>query len=70
MEVKEIKKLRKRMGLSLENFGKAVGVSWHTIYMWEHEKMQPSQLARRGLEMVRSQFEADNKSKKKGRERK
>ena len=32
---------RQRLGLSAENFGKLVGVSGQTIYMWESEKARP-----------------------------
>lgn len=32
---------RQRLGLSAENFGKLVGVSGQTIYLWESEKTRP-----------------------------
>jgi DNA-binding transcriptional regulator YiaG len=32
---------RKRLGLSAEKFGKLVGVSGQTIYLWESEKTKP-----------------------------
>jgi len=32
---------RQRLGLSAENFGKLIGVSGQTIYLWEAEKTKP-----------------------------
>lgn len=32
---------RRRLGLSAENFGKLIGVSGQTIYLWEAEKTKP-----------------------------
>jgi len=34
---------RKRLGLSAADFGKLVGVTGHTIYMWEHGTSRPRQ---------------------------
>lgn len=32
---------RNRLGLSQEEFGKLLGVSSHTIFLWEHAKVDP-----------------------------
>ena len=41
MTPKQIKALRLSLGLSQENFGGKVGVSWTTINRWENGKSKP-----------------------------
>lgn len=44
-----IRELRQLLGLTQEQFGLQVGVSYETINRWENGKMQPSPLALRQL---------------------
>lgn len=44
-----IRKVRKELGQSQEQFAQAVGVSFATVNRWENGKTVPSQLARRAL---------------------
>ncbi len=44
---------RRRLGLSAENFGKLVGVSGQTIYLWEAEKTKPRNGQLRAISAVR-----------------
>lgn len=53
MEAKEVKAIRAELGLSQEQFAKLLGVSWMTVWRWEHgAKMSP--LAKRRLEDVKN----------------
>lgn len=36
-----LRKHRERIGLSAEDYGKLVGVSGQSVYMWENEKSKP-----------------------------
>jgi len=38
-----LRKHREKLALSAEDYGKLVGVSGQSIYMWEHEKSKPRQ---------------------------
>lgn len=44
---------RQRLGLSAEKFGKLVGVSGQTIYLWESEKTKPRNLQLQAIVAVR-----------------
>lgn len=41
--VKGLRSMRAKLGLSAEDFGKLVGVSGQSIYLWEAEKTKPRQ---------------------------
>ena len=45
--VASVKSQRRRLGVSAMEFGKLIGVTGHTVYMWEHGASRPraSQLA-------------------------
>jgi len=49
MTADEIKKLRKKLGLSQEEFGAKVGVTGSTIANWESEQTKPSKMAQRNF---------------------
>ena len=40
---KSVRAQRKRLKLSAGEFGKLIGVSGQTVYLWEHEKTRPRQ---------------------------
>ncbi len=50
---------RRRLGLSAENFGKLVGVSGQTIYLWEAEKTKPRNGQLRAISAVRKMGKRD-----------
>jgi DNA-binding transcriptional regulator YiaG len=52
MTPKEIKKLRKNLGLSQEHFAHKLGVSVGTVCRWEGGKVKPSPLALEKLKEV------------------
>lgn len=41
--VKGLRSLRAKLGLTAEDFGKLVGVSGQSVYLWEAEKTKPRQ---------------------------
>lgn len=45
-----VRELRQLVGLTQEQFGMKIGVSYETISRWENGKMQPSSLALKQLE--------------------
>lgn len=47
-----IRELRQHTGLTQEQFGKKIGVSYETVSRWENGRMQPSSLAMRQLEQL------------------
>jgi len=53
MEAKEIKQLRKRLGLTQTGLADKLGVTKTTVLNWEHELAKPSKLARRQLDRLR-----------------
>ena len=46
----EIRTLRKRLGLTQEEFAHAVAVTFSTVNRWENGHAKPSKLARRAIE--------------------
>jgi len=53
-----IRELRQHTGLTQEQFGKKIGVSYETVSRWENGKMQPSSLALRQIEQVMQGLDA------------
>lgn len=49
MDVKEIKGLRKELGLSQEQLAREIGVSLRSVARWESGEGKPSQMALRAL---------------------
>jgi DNA-binding transcriptional regulator YiaG len=45
----EIRELRKRLGLTQEEFAHAVAVTFSTVNRWENGHAKPSKLARRAI---------------------
>ena len=39
---RNIRKMRTGSGWTVEHLADIVGVSWHTVYKWEHARMSPS----------------------------
>lgn len=59
----EIRELRKRLGLTQEEFAHAVAVTFSTVNRWENGHAKPSKLARRAIESlatVRSSGQANS----------
>lgn len=48
----EIRNLRKRLGLTQEEFAHAVAVTFSTVNRWENGHARPSKLARRAIESL------------------
>jgi DNA-binding transcriptional regulator YiaG len=48
----EIRDLRKRLGLTQEEFAHAVAVTFSTVNRWENGHAKPSKLARRAIEAL------------------
>lgn len=48
-----IKAQRNRLNLSQEEFGKLLGVSGHTVFLWEHKKVAPRPKIRGAFAAVR-----------------
>ena len=48
----EIRNLRKRLGLTQEEFAHAVAVTFSTVNRWENGHAKPSKLARRAIESL------------------
>lgn len=51
-----IRELRQLTGLTQEQFGLRVGVSYETVSRWENGRMQPSSLAFRQLQQLAQEF--------------
>jgi DNA-binding transcriptional regulator YiaG len=47
-----IRELRKRLGLTQEEFAHAVAVTFSTVNRWENGHAKPSKLARRAIEAL------------------
>ncbi len=57
MTSKQVKQIREALGLTLEEFGRAMLVSWTTVWRWEHggaAKMDP--LRRLALEQIHAEL--------------
>lgn len=52
-----VRELRQLLGLTQEEFGKKIGVSYETVSRWENGKMQPSSLALRQLGQVMQELD-------------
>jgi DNA-binding transcriptional regulator YiaG len=50
----EIRNLRKKLGLTQEEFAHAVAVTFSTVNRWENGHAKPSKLARRAIEALMS----------------
>src|SRR5439155_24577766 len=48
----EIRELRKRLGMTQEEFAHAVAVTFSTVNRWENGHAKPSKLARRAIEAL------------------
>ena len=63
MDGADIKKLRKRLALTQEEFSYEIGVTFATVNRWENSKSKPSRLALRTLAVLREKTEgAANRS--------
>ncbi|MCK9369862.1 helix-turn-helix domain-containing protein [Candidatus Dojkabacteria bacterium] len=49
ISAKEIKDLRDSLGLTQEQFAQKLGVTFSTVFRWEHSKSPPSPLAQKAL---------------------
>ena len=52
MDGVEIRKLRKQLNLTQEEFAHEIGVTFATVNRWENRKSKPSRLALRMLAML------------------
>lgn len=53
----KIKRLRKRLGLTQEQFAASVGVTFSTVNRWESGKSTPSPLAMKQIIMLKKELE-------------
>jgi DNA-binding transcriptional regulator YiaG len=58
MDGADIKKLRKQLGLTQEEFAHKIGVTFATVNRWENVKSKPSRLALRILEALNEKVQA------------
>ena len=56
----DIRTLRKRLGLTQEEFAHAVAVTFSTVNRWENGHAKPSKLARRAIEALAVQAPSMN----------
>jgi DNA-binding transcriptional regulator YiaG len=59
----EIRQLREALGLTQEQFAREVGVSFSTVSRWETARGEPSPLAWRRIEDLRSRLSDKEKSR-------
>lgn len=52
MSASSIRELRKRLGLTQEEFAHAVAVTFSTVNRWENGHAKPSKLARKAIEAL------------------
>lgn len=52
-----LKKLREKMLLTQEEFGKLIGVSFETVNRWENGKHVPTMRAKRKIAKLASRFD-------------
>ncbi len=57
-----VKKIRKNLGLTQEEFAEKIGVAFSTINRWENDHRKPSKLALRRIEELTGEI----KKKKEG----
>ena len=55
----KVKKLRKKMGWAQEDLARQIDVSLSTVQRWEAKGAKPTRLARRELEKLFREMEAD-----------
>jgi putative transcriptional regulator len=58
MEGADIKRLRKQLALTQEDFARQIAVTSATVNRWENAKSKPSRLAVRTLAVLREKTEA------------
>ena len=58
MDSADIKRLRKRLALTQEEFAYEIGVTFATVNRWENNKSKPSRLASRTLAVLGKKTEA------------
>lgn len=56
---KRVKELRNHTGLTLEDFGRKIGVRMNTVWKWESGYHYPSYLARRRIEELEDQIRTE-----------
>ena len=57
MNPDELKKLREKMLLTQEEFGKLIGVSFETVNRWENGKHVPTMREKRKIAKLASKFD-------------
>lgn len=67
MDGSEIRTLRKRLGLTQEEFAHQIGVTFATVNRWENRKSKPSRLAVRMLDDLSRKTQAAARKAKAGR---
>ena len=67
MDGSEIRTLRKRLGLTQEEFAHQIGVTFATVNRWENRKSKPSRLAVRMLDDLSRKSQAAARKAKAGR---
>ena len=63
MKGREIKELRKKLGLTQEEFAKLLGVGYTTVNRWENGKSEPRGQALEALEKLRTLVEEAEEGK-------
>ena len=58
MDGVEIRRLRKHLNLTQEEFAHEIGVTFATVNRWENRKSKPSRLALKILAALRERLEA------------
>ena len=58
MDGADVKKLRKRLALTQEEFAHEIGVTFATVNRWENSKSKPSRLALKILAVLMENTEA------------
>lgn len=61
MDGADIRKLRKRLALTQEEFAHEIGVTFATVNRWENHKSKPSRLALRILAVLTEKTDAATK---------
>ncbi len=55
MSAQQIKKIRKLLKMTQEEFAQALGVSWSTVAKWESGDFNPSRLAAKAIERLQEE---------------
>ncbi len=69
MDGADIRKLRKQLALTQEEFAHEIGVTFATVNRWENRKSKPSRLALKILSVLKEKLDAASSSRKKSRKR-